>query len=245
MTPNKGKFSPLNRQPAYLKVYEAIENNIIDGTLEDGEALPIEAELCEQFQVTRSTVREGLRLLEQSGLIVRGARKKFIVRRPDFSDVAAAASRSLALGGVTFHEVWDALYVYYTQAARLAAERLTAERIDELDEIRAVLATCGDQDFDQIVECAVEFFQAMARGLNNRVMMATLESLNMMIGESLRLVISKAPNARSRILTAQKNIIEGFRQRDVESAGQWMAKHIADLKRGYDVAGVNLDAPIL
>jgi len=190
-------------------------------------------------------VREGLRLLEQSGLIVRGPRKKFFVRRPNSSDVAAAASRSLALGGVTFHEVWDALSTYYPQAARLAAERLDDRRIDELEAIRATMAACSDQDFDQIVACAVEFFQTMALGLNNRVMMATLESLNLMIGESLRLVISKAPNARSRILTAQKNIIEGFRRRDANMAGDWMAKHIADLKRGYEVAGVNIDAPIL
>ena len=103
------KFSPLDRQPAYLKVYRAIEQNIIDGVLADGESLPIEAELCEQFKVTRSTVREGLRLLEQSGLIERGARKKFLVKRPSSNDVAVAASRSLALGGVTFSEVWDAL----------------------------------------------------------------------------------------------------------------------------------------
>ncbi|WP_419572449.1 GntR family transcriptional regulator, partial [Rheinheimera sp.] len=73
--------------------------------------MPIEAELCEQFQVTRSTVREGLRLLEQSGLIARGSHKKFIVKRPNASDVAVAASRSLALGGVTFNEVWETLAI--------------------------------------------------------------------------------------------------------------------------------------
>lgn len=240
-----GKFAPLSREPAYLKVYRAIEQDIVDGVLSDDDSLPIEADLCEQFQVTRSTVREGLRLLEQSGLIVRGPRKKFLVKKPNSTDVAVAASRSLALGGVTFTEVWDALSVYYPQAARLATERLTDETIEQLQQIRDAMAQAATADHDRTVAGSVEFFQVMARGLNNKVMFATLESLNIMIGESLRLVISKAPNARSRILTAQKNIIDAFRKRDKDLAEQWMFRHIADLKRGYLVAEVDMDQPIL
>jgi len=239
-----GKFAPLDREPAYLKVYRAIEQNIVDGTLANGVPLPTEAELCEQFQVTRSTVREGLRLLEQTGLVARGSHKKFYVRRPSSADVAAAASRSLALGGVTFHEVWDALSSYYPLAARLATERLDEDCIAALERLGADM---GDDpsDHDRTVAGAVEFFQIIARGLKNRVMLAMLESLNLMVGESLRLVISKTPKARSRILTAQKNIIQAFRNRDQDMAEQWMAKHIADLKRGYVVAKVDINAPIL
>jgi len=245
MSEPKAKFAPLYREPAYLKVYRAIEENIVEGGLADGEALPIEAALCEQFQVTRSTVREGLRLLEQSGLIVRGSHKKFIVRRPNASDVAAAASRSLALGGVTFSEVWETLAIYYPQAARLAATRLDEESLAELNTVWRALEANADDDHDKTVACAVEFFQSLAKGLDNRVMLAMLQSLNMMIGESLRQVIGKAPNARSRILNAQKNILDAFSARDEALAEEWMAKHIADLKRGYVVAKVEMDQPIL
>ncbi len=245
MSEQKTKFAALHREPAYLKVYRAIEENIIGGGLSDGEALPIEADLCEQFQVTRSTVREGLRLLEQSGLIARGSHKKFIVRRPNASDVAVAASRSLALGGVTFNEVWETLAIYYPQAARLAAKRLDEDSLSALNVVWRSLQDVADDDHDRTVECAVEFFQSLAKGLNNRVMLAMLQSLNLMIGESLRQVIGKAPNARTRILNAQKNILDAFSARDEDLAEEWMAKHIADLKRGYVVANVEMDKPIL
>lgn len=240
-----GKFTPLHREPAYLQVFRAIEQNIVDGTLADGDSLPIEAELCEQFQVTRSTIREGLRLLEQSGLIVRGSHKKFIVHRPSSADVAAAASRGLALGGVTFHEVWDTLAACYPQAARLATERLDGEALDQLEAVGQGMVGADVLDHDATVDGAVAFFQVMAKGLGNRVMLAMLQSLNLMIGESLRLVVSKVPDARSRILAAQKNIIAAFREGDRDLAEQWMARHIADLKRGYLVAGVDIHAPIL
>lgn len=238
-------FQPLERAPAYLKVFRAIEERISDGSLKDGAHLPTEATLCAQFGVTRSTVREGLRLLEQTGLIVRGPAKKFFIRRPAASDIAAAASRSFALGGVTFSEVFDALATMYPEAARLAAKRLSKEKIAALKNVRATLEAAPDRDHEATVEGAVEFFQAIAKGLDNRVMLAMLQSLNLMIGESLRHVIARAPKAKDRILNAQKKLVEAFDARDGDVAAEWMAKHIADLKRGYEVAKVDMGEAIL
>lgn len=238
-------FQPLERAPAYMKVFRAIEEKISDGSLEDGAHLPTEAELCAQFGVTRSTVREGLRLLEQTGLVARGAAKKFFIRRPVAADIAAAASKSFALGGVTFSEVFDALATMYPQAARLAARRLSKEKIAALKSARAALAEAPDKDHEATVAGAVEFFQQIARGLDNRVMLAMLQSLNIMIGESLRHVIARAPKAKDRIVNAQGKLVEAFERRDADLAADWMSKHIVDLKRGYDVAKVDMDAAIL
>jgi len=240
-----GSFQPIERAPAYMKVFRAIEEKISDGSLKDGAHLPTEAELCAQFGVTRSTVREGLRLLEQTGLIMRGPAKKFFIRRPVAADIAAAASKSFALGGVTFSEVFDALATLYPEAARLAAKRLAKADIAEIKKVGEVLKTAHDSDHEATVAGAVEFFQAVAKGLDNRVMLAMLQSLNMMIGESLRQVIAKAPKAKDRILNAQGKLVEAFERRDADLAAGWMEKHIADLKRGYDVARVDMDEAIL
>lgn len=238
-------FEPIERAPAYLRVFRAIEQRISDGTLKDGAHLPTEAALCAQFGVTRSTVREGLRLLEQTGLIVRGAAKKFYIRRPAASDIAAAASKSFALGGVTFSEVFDALATLYPEAARLAARRLSKAKIARLKAVRAALEAAPPKDHDATVDGAVAFFEEIAIGLDNRVMLAMLQSLNLTIGESLRHVIAKAPKARHRILDAQGRLIDAFAARDATLAAEWMARHVADLKRGYEVARVGMDEAIL
>jgi GntR family transcriptional regulator, transcriptional repressor for pyruvate dehydrogenase complex len=237
-------FKPLEREPAYLKVFKAIEARIADGSFGDGAFLPTEGELCAQFGVTRSTVREGLRLLEQTGLVVRGPGKKFYIRRPDSADIAAAASKSFAHGGVTFREVWDALATFYPAAARLAARRLSVEDISALKTVRAALDAAPADDHETTVAASVEFFQHIAAGLDNRVMLAMLQSLNLMIGDSLRLVIAGAPQAKKRISSAQGELIAAFEQRDEARAEEWMEKHIADLKRGYEVAKVDLDERI-
>ena len=45
------KFEPLKKEPAYLKVYKAVEAEILSGTLREGAVLQTEAELCEQFGI--------------------------------------------------------------------------------------------------------------------------------------------------------------------------------------------------
>lgn len=238
-------FKPLSREPVYLKVSNAIAADILSGALKEGALLPTEGELCEQFGVTRSSVREGIRLLEQSGLVERGPAKRLVVKCPKTSEIAETASRGLTLGGATFREVWEALAALYPQAARLAAKRLGADALAALRAICERLEKTGDADADGVVNAAVEFFQQLASGLDNRVMLAMLQSLNLMIGASLRQVINRTPKARLRILTAQKEIIAAIEARDEDRAADWMAKHIDDLMRGYKVARVDFDARIL
>ncbi len=236
-------FKPLDHEPVYMKVSRAIEEEIISGALPAGSLLPTEGELCEQFGVTRSSVREGIRLLQQSGLVERGAAKRLVVRAPKVSEIAATASRGLAHGGVTFREVWETLALFYPPAARAAAKNLSQQTIDALRDINQGLR--ASKDGDAAVEGAVAFFQAIAAGLNNRVMLAMLQSLNMMIGASLARVIGETPQAKKRIEEAQGKIIAALEAHDEDKAAEWMSRHIDDLMRGYKVAKVDLDARIL
>src|SRR6266852_5540540 len=51
------------------KVYEQIEELITSGTLRSGDRLPTERELAEQFQASRTAVREAMKTLAQKGLV--------------------------------------------------------------------------------------------------------------------------------------------------------------------------------
>src|SRR5688572_3994367 len=64
-------FDPVEREPAYMRVCTAIEAKILTRVLKDGDLLPAELDLAQQFRVHRSTVREALRQLENSGLVMR------------------------------------------------------------------------------------------------------------------------------------------------------------------------------
>ena len=238
-------FERLKKQPAYLQVYNAIEAEILSDRLQEGSPLPTEAELCAQLGVTRATVREGLRLLEQADLVQRGAAKRFYVKRPNTDDIAAATRKSFVLGGATFQDVWETLLTMYPPATKLAAKKLKRSHTAELRRIRERLKKTPADDEAAVVVLAVEFFQSIAAALGNNVMLALLQSLNMMIGASLEQVIRKTPNAHKRITDAQERIIDAIEKGDGEAAADWMKKHINDLKRGYSIAGVSLSERVV
>ena len=82
MSENPGfGFAPFKRAPAYQVVSEKIREAILDGRIPAGKLLPTETALAAQFGVTRSTLREAIRLLEQSGLLGRAGRKRLEVRQ--------------------------------------------------------------------------------------------------------------------------------------------------------------------
>jgi DNA-binding GntR family transcriptional regulator len=48
------------------------------------------------------------------------------------------------------------------------------------------------------------------------------------------------PQARARIEAAQRAIVAAVRSRDAGQASEWMARHVRDFRRGYEVAGIDL-----
>ena len=85
-------FTRIERAPAYKLVYDAIEKQIFAGRLKVGDPLPAETTLAEQFGVNRSTVREGIRLLEQSGLVERQGGKRPRISIPHYLELASSAN---------------------------------------------------------------------------------------------------------------------------------------------------------
>ena len=68
--------------PLYIQVMDALQDYIEDGTAKAGEKLPGEPELCRQFDVSRTVIRQALRELEHEGLIVRRKGKGTFVAEP-------------------------------------------------------------------------------------------------------------------------------------------------------------------
>ena len=62
-------FQAAKQTKVFQDVVEQIQEAIFDGRLETGQILPAERELKEMFNISRGTLREALRVLEQKGLI--------------------------------------------------------------------------------------------------------------------------------------------------------------------------------
>ncbi len=234
------EFAPLLLEPAYRKVAAAIGARILSRQLREGERLPPETELARQFGVNRSTVREALRELESRGLVQRRPGSKLMsVSRPPQQAVAQGVSQALLLHDVTVRDVWEALMILEPPLAQAAARARTAQDVEQLG-AAAEAFSAAQADTEQAVHRTAEVFRCIGRAAHNPVLGLAQEPLLQLLEPSLRVMIDKVPQARSRIATAQRHLVEALNTRDAESAHAWMARHIRDFRRGYEIAGIDL-----
>jgi DNA-binding FadR family transcriptional regulator len=106
-------------------VARQIRNAIIRGELKDGDTLPAEAQLISEFEVSRPTIREAVRILESEGLVTvaRGARGGAKVSSPNYEMVERAAGIILQAQSVTIGDLYEMRTLIEPPAARLVAER--------------------------------------------------------------------------------------------------------------------------
>lgn len=237
-------FDPVDREPAYTRVSSAIEAKIMSRALRGGDVLPAETDLAQQFRVHRSTVREALRQLESAGLVVRppGA-KRMVVSRPHAAKVSSGMRHALVLHDVTFVAVWEAMMVIEPEVAALAASRRTQADLDALVQAAEAFRSWPKDD-PNAVEVVAVFFQVMGTASRNQVLVLAKQSLTDALAPSLARVIDTVPQARQRIMDAQRRIVTAVRDKNAEEARRWMSKHVRDFQRGYELAGISPDTPI-
>lgn len=93
------------RQPRYATLAATLAREIRQGSYAVGDLLPTEAQLCERFQVSRSTVREALRRLSELGLISKaqgvGTRVEAVEPRANYNISVRSVAELMQYGSET------------------------------------------------------------------------------------------------------------------------------------------------
>jgi GntR family transcriptional regulator, transcriptional repressor for pyruvate dehydrogenase complex len=243
MTQAATRFERIKTRPAYELVAEAIERKILAGRLRAGDPIGTESELVKQFGVNRSTVREGIRLLEQSGLVAREASRRLLVAVPHYHRLATRMSRALILQQVTFRELW-----HTSRALEPAAvdEAMTNRTEEDLAALAANIAdtTKVQNDPAAVAELDAEFHRLIGKAAHNRVLLLAKEPSSMLVRPTTALIISNNPRGIPRLIEAHTNIYEALRDRDREKGRLWVDRHLRDWKAGFERSGRDLDSPV-
>ncbi|WP_411816366.1 FadR/GntR family transcriptional regulator [Hyphococcus sp. DH-69] len=244
------KLPKLGRIPTYRRVYDAIEKEILAGRLRVGDMLPTEHALAEQLGVNRSTVREGVRLLEQSGFVARDGGKRPKISAPKYGDLASSAARALILHEVTFRELWAASAMIEPPIAEIAAATILPEELDalaqniaEMEVIVKNLDQGMNDELGRFVELDREFHKVIAAATHNHVLVLAHEPVSTLFIPSGKVILSRMKTHR-RVLDAHKNIFKHLKAKNTKNAREWMQRHMDDFKRGYDQTSLDLDRPI-
>ena len=237
------KFRRISSTPAYRLVAQAIERRILSGGMRPGEPIGTEAELVKQFGVNRSTVREGIRLLEHDGLVRRAANRRLAVGLPHYDRLATRSTRALILGEATFRELYEAAMALQMATIEAAAERATPVMMVAMEENLTRTARVLD-DPAAVAVLDTEFHALIGKASGNRVLQLAREPSDLLIFPTTRLVLIQVKEGPARLLEAHRRMLDAIMRRDKEAARLWARRHIDDWRKGFERAGNDLDQPI-
>ena len=219
-------FAPITVARASSSIAEQIRGAIVAGRLGEGERLPPERELAEQFGVSRVTVRDALRALEAMGLIdVRvGARGGAFVTVPTGAVVGQTMSDMMMMHALTPEDIVEARLVVELGTVTLACARATAEDMERLRELseraeRELAAKTYTR------ELSWDFHALLAEMAHN----AALEGLT----SSFRSTLSMHPvrqretgGGHAKTVEEHRRILEALERKDGAGARSEMARHL-------------------
>jgi GntR family transcriptional regulator, transcriptional repressor for pyruvate dehydrogenase complex len=216
------------RPPAYQLLADELRAEITSGRLQPGERLPPEPELCVRTGVSRSTVREALRLLASQHLIVttRGVTGGSFVAHPDAEQLSEALSTGLTLltnsAGVGLADLLELRRALEIPAAGLAAARRTDEH---LAEVASAMFDPEVDEFDVMLHAHSLFHSAIARATGNPLFeLVTRPLYHASYGED---VVENLPDGYwVQIDRDHRELLDCLRRSDPEAATNVARRHL-------------------
>ncbi len=225
------KLDPDSPADLSAQIAKSIRDAIISGARIVDERLPSEAELSEQFSVSRSTVREALKRLAAQSLIrtQRGATGGAFVNRLDFKDAykqqITTSTLLLSMNAVSFETACEARYALERACASLSAQRRTADQLATMRrEIqRQAQADLSDEGF---CDSDVTFHRALVDGAGNPVLSYQLAGAVEAM-QPLMNMITFTARSRGAIVDLHSRIADALETHDAAAADAAL-KELAD-----------------
>jgi GntR family transcriptional repressor for pyruvate dehydrogenase complex len=225
-------IEPIKKTRVAEEVADRIRTLILDGTFPQGQPLPSERVLTEQFGVSRGSIRDALRMLETIGLIETQHGRGTFPRELTVDRLVAPLASMMTFQHVLQDELLDVRRMFEPAVARVAATRATEEDFANLQRILDAQKRKLKKGQSAIVEDTA-FHAALARSTRNRVVVSLMATLNDLLVESRKLTL-KQKGRPAKSVEGHEAVVRAMRRRDAEGAAQAMYKHIdqiADLEQ--------------
>ena len=179
---DKTTFAPAKTKRACEVIYDQIYDKIVRGELEAGDRLPPERVLAEQFQRSRPSVREALRMLQQNGLIRIdiGSAGGSIVQGFSVAGLEKNLKDLIDSGVFSLQELKDYRIINDMGCARLAVRNRTAEDIAALEK-NIVRYGASVADIEALHRIDEEFHAILATASHNAMAIAVNSAITEII----------------------------------------------------------------
>lgn len=210
-------------------VTERLKQEILSGALRPGEKLPTEQQLTQQFEVSRTVIREAISGLKQDGLLAsRQGSGVFVLEPSQTHETLAFLSRNPA----TIAAVIEALELRTSVevgAAELAAQRRSPAQEARILECFKAFRECVSTGANS-EDADFAFHQSISEATNNKKFSDFLSLLgrsNIPRSELRKKAgLRIDPTVERQILEEHEEIVEAIANRDPDAAGRAMRNHL-------------------
>jgi DNA-binding FadR family transcriptional regulator len=213
------------------QVARLLLDRIAEDDLHPGSSFGTEAELAVQYDVSRPTLRESLRILESQGVLSLrpGPKGGIIVGKPSIDTLAQALSVFLRLNDVPLIEIVRARMAIEPALVRDAARNGSEEQFQLMEQSIERLEAATDDDGTVLYRENREFHNLIAKAASNPVLEVfwlTIRTLASGEGENIKFTARN----RAAIAKSHREILAACRKRDPDSAQALMSDHLGELE---------------
>lgn len=225
----KQSFKPVKTKRAFEEICDQIRREIQSGTLAAGDKLASERELADQFQVSRSTVREAFRTLEIGGVLSlqKGVKGGATVMQGDVKPITQTMEDLLSLGGLSLEDYTEARVCLQGEIIRLACERGTEEDFAALEANVAALDAAGPGiGVEERTRLTQEFYALLAGATKNRALAVIMTAFTEPLSFYLQRI---GPDRSWDVAASRAEFLAHLRRREVDAAIAEMVGHMQRL----------------
>ncbi|MFC5829749.1 FadR/GntR family transcriptional regulator [Nonomuraea insulae] len=232
------RFEPVRAVRAYERVVEQVEEAIESGALSPGGRLPSERELMTQFSVSRSTVREALRVLQARGLVRSRHGDPHGAEVLPFSPAALHKSMTTLarVEELSLAELVQFRMVLDAAAILLAARLRTEEQLAEMSAAVARMRAAAERDEAAFGAADVDFHDAVVRASGNKLIQICTDVVRSIVLKLISERIAGAPDREAlmrRSIRHHEEVVAAIRAGDGPLAARLSRKAMYDYYAGY------------
>ena len=221
-------YAPLDRSRLYEQVANKIETTIVARHYKPQDRLPSERDLAEAFAVSRTVIREAMKLLEARGLIEILTGNGVFVSQPDTSVVTRSLGMYLHLQGTvqdSEFKVHELRRILEVEIAGLAAERATEAELDQLRQIIERMSA-ADHPREQVAMLDLEYHITLAQATHNEMISMVYEPVIEYLRQQLLLAWQRYDRSPEVFNHQHQALYEAVRDHDPTRARAAMTAHL-------------------
>jgi GntR family transcriptional repressor for pyruvate dehydrogenase complex len=221
-------LAPVKRSRIFEHVLDQIRSLVADGRLRPGDQLPPERELASMLAVSRASVREALRALEVQGLISGKQGGGTFIR--EMSPEVLVQRLAIAAPGQeqSIREILEIRELIEPGVARLAAQRVTPELIEELER-QCALHRERVKHGQNYADVDTAFHFTLAVAAQNGTLLRLQNTISDMLQET-RAERLLGPERPLRSLRGHEQILDAVRRHDGQAAYDATLQHISEVR---------------